>query len=155
MLIQLREMSWSLRREICHTCKTPICKRQRRWQGHSTQPRNSQLHFQGKRPWDGVAISHTSAISAAADAHLPPPPATQFIFIVNYKERLTSTCWNQTASRLFLEQKAQSRKWSPLMGRDDTQNKWSCILLHNFFPFCFHLASLITLKQDPLSWILS
>lgn len=99
-------------------------------------------------------FTHLSDFRQPADTHLPPLPTAQFVFIVNYKERSTSTCRNPAAPQLFLEQKAQDRRWSPLMGREDTQNK-SFMFLYNFFPFCFHLTSLIILKQDPLSWILS
>lgn len=82
---------------------------------------------------------HTPERFSAACWHSPPSPplpTAQFVFIVNYKERSTWTCRNPAAPQLFLEQKAQDRRWSPLMSRGDTQNK-SFMFLYNFFPFVF------------------
>lgn len=42
-------------------------------------------------------FTHLSYLQQPADAHFSPIPTVQFVFIVNYKDRSTSTCRNQAA----------------------------------------------------------
>ena len=42
-------------------------------------------------------FTHLSYLQQPADTHFSPLPTVQFVFIVNYKERSTSTCRNQAA----------------------------------------------------------
>jgi len=97
MLTQLRaEMSRSLKRLICHSCKMTVSKKLRRRHRRETQARNPQLYFDGSRWWGWAAILHTWAIFSSL-LTLTSLPTVQFVFIVNYKERSTATCRNRAA----------------------------------------------------------